>query len=568
MSTKNRKRNTNRKSYGRDRDRRDERASEQSGTFDPKGRNDLSWYTHNPNLLAAAGNFPFPYRPGMTLPLGTVKATFGGKERSAQVGTKIPGVMALSWMPSIGKSTQATDPASILGQEMYARIRAAYSGSSLNADAPDLVMYVMALDSIFSYIAWLKRIYRLLSVWTPDNYVLPNVVLQAMDLTNNSIQSLRSEKTRLWQLINELVLMSRKYTCPAGMDIISRHYWMSDNVYTDESTINSQFYLFNLRALYQFANLPMPNGDEAAGLQMVSMPTWKYTTSLNSQDVTVDSLFEFGQNLIHALDAWDDAYQINGYLRKAYENYPMFMVDEIPQLQPFTPVYEPEVLMQIENSRGVPYGQFIGDLSQMNITQDVMTNAVLCTPGYTVKFGTNKDYEPYNVFTLNQTALPPILSVRSDAPTAAQNVIASRLQSVVLSSDVTVVNKNVTIKCDVQVGTEFPMVWKIFGGNDSGSAYLQQATDITDSTDTFGDRHIAGATWGQFMEVDQFDWHPFAFITYALMGGDSETGLTPYFIRGSVSVFGDTHNITVIAPEDLANLHKVCIYSELNAFQN
>lgn len=528
---------------------RSERMDEERPSRD--ARNDISWYSKYPNLLLAAGSFPYPYRPGMSIKLGQLNTgeTYGVK----QLSTVIPGVLTLDWMPSIGYSQSATDPASILAKEMYARVREKYSGS-LEADAPDFVVYVMALDSIFSYLAWLKRLYRVMNAWTPENYVLPDVVLAAMNLSDADIQSLRQNRTRLWQCINELILMSRKFTCPAVMDIFNRHYWMSDNVYTDDATINSQFYLFNLKAVYQYAPQNMPSGDPASGLKAVLMPTW---SNSSSTALTVDALYQFGRGLIDSLVEWDDAYTINGYLLRAYEGTPNFIVDELPQDQPFNPVYEPEVLAQIENSRVVPMGDRIGDLSSFNVSQNVVTNAVLSNPSYTV------ESEDANVFTAQSWNIPPVLSVRSMTPTVADSTVSSRLQSAVKS-----VTSPSTGKWTVTVtaGTEIPLCWRLtyqVGGRNSSIYSANAVNQIpvfmnSDSATATSIWNVVNSIFSALW-VEQFDWHPFIFLSLV-----NNTTLAKGATQ--VRVVGDTHNVTTITVDDLSNLHKICIYSELNSF--
>lgn len=557
------------------------REEERSGSTD--GRNDISWYSRYPNLLVAAGSFPYPYRPGMQLPLGTTSITSaGGKTYSQDVSLDIPGVLTMDWIPSVGKSSTATDPASIVAKEIYAKVRQVYSGS-LNADAPDFVVYLMALDSIFSYIAWLKRLYRVMNAWSPENYILPDVVLEAMGLSYADIQSLRVQKTELWQIINELVLQSRKFTCPAIMDIFNRHYWMSDNVYTDEATINSQFYMFNLRAVYQFAMLNMPDGNPGPGLQMVPMPYYGWKGDQLSVVLTPKTLYEFGRGLIDALVEWDDAYEINGYLSRAYEGTPNFIVDELPQDQPFNPVYVPEVLSQIENSRVVPGGMYIGNgvdaahqgaqaFAGFNVTQNVLTNAIISSPSYAISV--YQDIETGSSLANNAYSLKPTLSVRSVSPTVADSVIATRLQAAV---------KNVTKSgsgdihrtywnASVDAGTEIPLCWRLqdrlFTAGTRQTVYQsgnvpQTSTLLYDlEKSTASEVHTMMAAVLSLHRLEQFDWHPFCFILAWTIADSQGEGVG----FASLYVNGDTHNITTISNADLENLHKICLYSELNAF--
>lgn len=540
-----------------------------SGRYDrdPAGRNDLSWYTHNPNLAAAASMFPYPYRPGMELNVGTVEPT--SSSGAKPLNFKIPGVLAMDWIPSIGQSYENTDPASILGKEMYAAVRRAYSGR-LTVDAPDYVMYVLALDGVYSYIAWLKRIYRILTVWTPENRTLPDVLLGAMGLTMADIVQLRSEKVMLWQNINQLVLMSRKFSVPSSMDLINRHYWMSDNVYTDAPSAASQFYIFNLRAVYKFMELPVDEtpgeGQDpvlASGLRLVDLPWYRTTSDVLNASV----LFKFGESLIQALVDWDDAYTISGYLERAYEGNPGFIVDEIPQDAIFTPVFNQEVLMQIENSETIPFGTYpayssesMAAWSGMDVVQKPTTNAVVCNNTLDIKGPTTDNLGLVKMY---NTTAKARLNMRVENPAPADNIIASRLNVLAVSSALA---SDGLVAISVDSASEIPLAWRyhndeltLASGNTIAQVWHNYAVPqkmFASSTGLQQATALISALMKFVLPMTQFDWHPLTTVVYY----DTTGGVV------TTQYGGDVHNITAIGREELGNLHKVCLYSEFNSF--
>lgn len=107
--------------------------TEKHNTF---GGNAIEWYSRYPQLLLGAGQIPYPYRPGMTLPLGK----FYNNNTDVVNNTTIPGLLRIDWIPSVGQSDSPTSPISIVGKEVYAKVREKFSGS-LDADAPDFVIY-------------------------------------------------------------------------------------------------------------------------------------------------------------------------------------------------------------------------------------------------------------------------------------------------------------------------------------------------------------------------------------------------------------------------------------------
>lgn len=543
--------------------------------------NDVSWYTRYPNLVAAAGTFPYPYRPGMDLQFGSF-VNSSGTHDAAHIKSRIPGVMVLNWAPTVGRSNSATDPASILGKEMYSRVRAAYSGT-LRADAPDYVIYVMALDSIFSYIAWLKRLYRTMNVWSSENYVVPDTLLYAMGLTDPDIQSLRAERTKLWQLINQLVLQSRKFTCPGSLDIINRHYWMNDNVYTDADAINSQFYMFNqqYRLKYFFGYFEGEDDPlgQVGGLVPEVYPWVRNagTTERPYFTLTPEFLYQYGLDMIEALVEWDDAYTINGYLQRAYAGDPLFIVEELPIDATLVPIYNPEVLVQIENSQAIPGDEFrdwTDSKAGLTIKQNPKTNAIISNPGFVVASskptdltGSNSKYYPYAWLGMNT-----MLNSRSNMPGPLDNVVASRLIGKIREyANHTPVGSTTVdgISFYVDVGSEVPISWHAFG-NENGTEENSKFDGTSSSATIFGQRIIhqfrnitSGANislldFYKISEVGQFDWHPILFWCDTVNRGSD----------GDISVYinGDIHNATTISLSELANLHRVCLFSEFNSF--
>lgn len=507
------KRSNNYNHVSRERDERDSsdrrRDSTDKTTTDERlsPLNDFSWYNHNPALVQAAASLPFPYRPGMRIDL---------QESTANSVTPItiPGIMGLSWCPTIGTSRTATDPAAVAGKEIYAQVRNAFSGS-LDVDAPDFIIYFMALDSIFSLIGMLKRAYRILNTYTPMNYDIPDNLLVALGIPT----TWKQDRMLLYQYINELVGLTHKFQCPAVFDIFNRHYWMNDNVYTDAASANSQMYVFRQSYFYKFAMLDTPTaGVQAGGLSCVALPL-----------TTVKSAYDFGKQLIEALAGSDDAYTISGYLRRAYDGYPLFTVDELRMDEVFTPVFVPEVLQQIENSM-TTFNTGSWDPTTNAVSQDPATNALICVP----KMSGSIDSQVVGI--------KPFLSIRSDMPSVVDVVEASRLTSYVDSTG------------NIHCASEIPLSWTMFVNGDSN--YTMSQIQYVDCSVSSG---IPGTNvynlLRSFAAVEAFDWRPMGILV--LKRSDAIT---------TTQFRGDVHNVTTFSPAQLDEIHKMCLYSLFNSF--
>lgn len=480
--------------------------------------NDFSWYNKNPNLTVAAASIPFPYRPGMQMDVASYIKDPG---TTTVAKLDIPGVMSLEWLPGVGRCSAATDPASIAAKEIYAKVREAFSGA-IDADAPDFVIYLLALDSIFSYIGALKRLYRVIATYSPQNLMVPDTILQAYGLDANARSQIREHRMELYGIINQLIGMTQKFRCPAVFDLFNRHYWMNDNVYTDAPSANSQMYMFTQAGFLKFSMLPVPGkeGINAGGLTMVEAPF----KSLEIATEGVTPLFTFGRSLIDALAGSDDAYLISGYLMRAFDNTPVFRVDELQINELLEPVYVPSVLAQIENSWTASVGY--SSLSNLTIAQDPSTNALVS--GYTGPANDTKAVE-----------IKPIISIRSDAPTVEDVVEATRLK---------VTREFTTGSTIYHYASELPMRWVLYGSQlDQG---IKQSLQIRGNTVSMP--YLLATT----SVLAQFDWHPICAIWYA---ASDSSHYVPYIV-------GDIHNFTTLSMEQLDEIHRVCLYSEMNSF--
>lgn len=491
----------------------------------------------------------------------------------------VPGVMSLDWVPSFGDTNDPLNGVSLAAQEIYTKVREAYSGA-LEADAPDFMMYIGALDSIFAYLGWLKRLYRAVSTYSPDNFLLPSAIMHSQIRGGTSdvptaIKALRARKDVFWNEINELILASQKFKCPAVMDIMNRHYWMSDNVFADAASPKGQLYVYTLRGVYKFAQLPIVGdtaGNTAAGLQMVQLPL---VNSVNAETF-YDTLYQFGMELISALDHWDDGYTISGYLRRAFEGSPNFAVALLEQKELITASYNTEVLSQIENFRAVHIFGNNGDtndgIDDMRVQQDVMNNVLVATNVITWNISSDTSggalgYAKYLVsFALPNGLLQPnvYINSRSDAPSVGDTVVASRMAAGIVSIEVeknspTEFEASITVDC----GTEVPLRVIVYNYEPNTGLMLGNPVPpimmLGQSANFASSGNQTTYSWSALMAAESFDWHP---ITLFIR----QEGTTPAQAKLFPMLAGDIHNCAALTIEQLHALHRICIFSELNAF--
>lgn len=509
--------------------------TEKNNTF---GGNSIEWFSRYPNLLLAAGSIPYPYKPGMRLPIGSIKPV-AELEGTREVSVPIPGIITFDWMPTVGYSDSQTSPISIVGKEVYAKVREKFSGA-IDADAPDFVMYLMALDSIFSYIAKLKTIYRTLNAYSPENYFTPTGLLLGMGVNQAAIQNLRANKMEFFQRINELVLMTRKFKCPRILDVFNRHVWLNDHVYTDAPTIKSQFYVFTQYAFYRYSTVKVPGSDPEVGAGGL-IPVNVYPIS---ETDTVQYLYDFGRRLIDALAGSDDGYLISGYLMRAYEGVPDFTIDELLLGEELVPKYNEEVLSEIENLHTVAGGY---TEIRNSVSQDPNTNIVVCRP--TAVYPATSDTYKFRL-----DGILPRFNSRNDNPTVAESTIASRMMTYIKPFNfIDTATAEATIACCTEIVVGINIVYFKKRKGDEQIVFKTIPSEV--SLDLFTDATQEECeTLTQLMQLSQWDWSPMVYVNITGQGAVQDV------------LVGDIHNVTVTSMDTLDNLNRVCLYSLFNAF--
>lgn len=509
-------------------------------------RNEFKWYNANPQLTEAVARIPFPYRPGMNLPAWQTMEGVSNYKSFPQI---MPGLMVLNWVPTVGESTDTTSPISLAARDMFSKVRSAFSGS-IAADAPDFVIQVMAIDSIYTYLSWLKRVYKTVDTFSPNNHLTPTVLLKGMGFSDKQIVELRREKVKLWGMINQLIAMTDKLLVPDIFPVITRHMWMSERTYCDAPTSNSQLYMFNPAAYYKFTV-------DTDGAGMLEGKTLKFTATGS----ITNQLYTFGVELIDALTSWDDCYIINGYIARAYEGSKMVSIQPLGADEKLELAYNTVVLSQIENCTFPCIPTFPRDLT---IKQKVSSNAILTN----VKLG-----PATGDAAIQNTKFPTIgklrLNIRNDAPSVEEVVEASRLScmySYAKEENVLTVTPYAyatEVICDVKIA-------KAYVGADgtivmSGVSSIADFMLTTQANASEQDVLIQGSIQGVLLSLSvlsSFDWHPHFVVNLNRANAQGAVD------AGDAYLFGDLANTAFLSEDQVKEINRVCLYSEFNSFAN
>jgi len=366
------------------------------------GKNDITWYGSDV-LINAAGRHNFTNPLGK--PIGWKFDNHGSCSVTQDSGEgspwAVPGVMSLNLDPGIGFCDSAVSPGNVFMRNFYSYVRHANSGHA-NYEAPDLGMYVMAVDQIHIIIEHLVRIYGVARTYSSMNRYAPEAFLKAMgvnahadnDMLYTSLASIRS------QILN-LMVKAGTLLVPNEMKFIERHKALMRFIYADGSTSKTQTYIFRPQGyrIYREAGA----AHEGGYLEFVDM---------KGSNHSIGEWITAANYMIDAVVQSEDMNIMSGDILKAYGRENCYQFAAFTEDYTVVPVYNPEILLEIHNA--VPVG-FVDDqqANLLDIYQDPSLGIIKFTPKY-------RSHIPYQ-------NVSPIIDMPVEVPSPEQVMIATRL---------------------------------------------------------------------------------------------------------------------------------------------
>lgn len=474
--------------------------------------NDVSWYAKNQQMLTDAASFSYNSPLGNPIPfpdlLSEVPNTIVGS-------SAIPGVMGISFVPTIGISTNSISPANIAANNIYSYVRYMNSGAK-NYDQADLMLYMLSMDNIYMFINWMKRMYGYVSTYSQYNKYIP-AAFASVDRVD--INNLRANLADFRLFINNCCARASAFCVPAVMPLFVRHSWMCSNIYKDSDSMKSQIYMYKPQWFYAYDETGSKYGGR---LIRVTTPS----------SMTLAQMQETFEKLFAPLAYSEDIGVMSGDILKAYGQDRLFKLSSVEPDYTVFPVYNEEVLSQIHNMTIVQPNLSSTTTASWNITQDPNTGYLIFNP------------------TVIPWAYPPkkvMINMPWDNVTPANTMVATRLTSAH--------NKDKVVAC----GSELVVGLAIWRYDTNGK--LQ--TPVITSSPIINIKATSLGTPADDIEniicLSQFDWHPLMHVV--VNPGDTPT--TAIYC----GMVGDINNYTIMDIEDLKNLHSTAILSEFNVPQ-
>lgn len=376
--SKGRARSSKRPSYDKSKSRKDDYMDDyrNSDKRDPYNSqpNDWQWYARNAQLLKDSASYSYNYPVGNQLNYGPI----AGKIANS---FSVPGVMALYCAPAVGPANNENDPINVASKKVYTFVRHANAGH-VNYDSPDLMIYLIVMDSCYAYLAYLKRLYGLMSTTSVTNRYYPQAIVHACDANYLDLERHLSD---LRTYINTFAAKLGNLAIPNNMSYMARHSWMYSGYYVDTpNNDKAQTYIYVPESFYYF----MKDKDGAGMARLVEFNTMDYGSQVVTPEVgdwgnrnspfpaghTFEQLRQFGDNMINPILAEEDFGIMSGDILKAYTTSGIVQPTGITDVYAVLPVYSEEVLNQINNAtltgRSFDPNATVGNNNANNVTQD------------------------------------------------------------------------------------------------------------------------------------------------------------------------------------------------------
>lgn len=491
--------------------------------------NDASWYVKDGQLAKDVASFSFNNALGAPSTLNFELYGNSGKRYSEEFVA--PGIMTINTVPAIGFSGDGSSPINIAAKNIYSYVRHMNSGHA-NYDSPDLMMYLGAMDSIYSFISHLMRIYGVARVFSQTNRYVGDRLLFAMGVNPTEI---RQNLSSLRSYINMFITKASAFCTPNIMTLYRRHFWMFSGVYKDEDIAKSQMYVYRPVSLWKYEEL------EGLG-KLTAVPFLANATSsagFVTTNWTLNEIYSYGNNMLAALTNSEDVNIMSGDILKAYGQGNLWQLGLINEDYAVLPVYSAEVLDQIHNTnfvgpmvtRGINVNTTedpVFDITGLDVTQDPVIEA-----GGAIKFMPQ-------FIQISGPAWSQLLDLHYENPTPEEVLVATRNK--VMGQIISCKTKFVLdlMTC----GSDIALTANVIRNNPSGGGLNSMVIGDKDSFNT-------GVTL-----YDKFKDAPILYSISASTDGGKYPG--PFS-----AVYGELNNYTVLSFDDLRKMHESAILAQL-----
>lgn len=506
--------------------------------------NDWRWYAQNEQLLKDVASYAFGY------PLGAKFKTIEPSPSAPELtvpsqnanSCALPGVLSVRLVPTVGYSDNPNSPINMCARNLYTFIRAANSGAK-NYDSTDLMLYLIAMDSAYSFLAWMKRLYGVISVTNVENRYYPWAVTHAC---GGLYSDLRMHLADFRAYINMFALRLASLCIPSHMSYMRRHQWIYEGIFLDDTIGKSQTYCFTPEGFHVFDL----DSTHAGYCKFMSFDAF-------GMDGSYDAIVRYGSAILNPIlngAGEEDFNLIAGDILKAYGESGVYRAEMISETYTVLPTTESTALEQIQNARTMPIRVGNADLDKVfDITQDSTKNYLVATPKVEEAWGESGGYRAISsIYRGNY-----LLNTYATNPGPEQAIENSRLMNMIGDDlGIHTVGSEIATRFYFYYFMETSKGWDLVQSsanrNDINFEFAQD-------TDVLSPGDVATAL-EKLSQITAFRYHPY--LSSVISQINTNEGGTVTGAYYPTAPIGDTSAFTLVNNTNLQMMSEVALLSE------
>jgi hypothetical protein len=510
----------------------------------PSGSNDPFWYATDPVLLRDSASIPWAAAAGTEQKLATElypDKEYPWSDKTMRQTSRLNqgGVQVIKLAPTVGLSDKKSSPINIAMNSLYTKVRFQNSGHA-NYDAPDLMIYCLAMAEVYSAIQWLMRIYGLASLFTQRNRFVPEHILEAEGVDYDSI---KHNLAGFRYGINLLIAKAASLCVPGTFTLFLRRAFVYSGVYTEGTSIKDQMYMYSPDGFYKYDL----NTDGSGMLKYETM----FGRLASESAYTADQLLDVVDGMLQRIIASEDCQIMSGDILKAYGENVLKLGTLSPEYT-VTPTLDIPVLEQMKNCTVFP-----GYVNGNDIEQDTTHAYLVCDPSIAVhETVPNADY--------TALAIAPTITTTTGDPTPEVTMENTRVLSVIWKVDpVEQVDEEYFYPLHLYTGTEFAtdivyVAWPFMHDKiEKVWPTRYYWVDDNENIHEMAQRPQDASFLHSLATLNNFKFKPGYWLA-------KRNKIDDQTYETIVTYTVDVDNFTIQSPQVIRNLHETAIMSELN----
>lgn len=484
------------------------------------GNNDVMWYKKHPELMVPATQIPFVEIAGTERAMNKIAQKVNDSNVVPWISDAT--LMTLEIKPTLGHSLNSYSAVNQTARLLFDQVVGRKSQDP-GFDAPDLMLYHLALAQIYEAMQWAARNYGFIRLYEPRNVAYPDVLLYANNCNPNDWKVQTLDFVRMY---NELVTRLAQMPTAKSMDLFHRSQWKYQNLYKEGISTREQLYMLVPTGFLWYTE----NTETGAGaLTFKGFAQYKST----SAGLSMSDIIRYLSDMINSFISSHSNRQIATWILNAIPSFNLNIISSLDPNYMVSALFNPEVLNQIKNAT------LITQINGVDVTvsQDVERNIIISDPACVVD-STNLA----NKAILTMLSEDQLLNSPMEVPSMDDIILNTRFKSFVYTNDDSIYH--------VQCFNDIIVNGRIYVGSNLG--YTTFNTVLYAGDQTTG---VPSDAIQKLALLSQFKYSP---ATYILLLDTVNNKVL------DVKEFFESENVAVINAADVDKINKAAWLSLLD----